>query len=115
MIVSTFGRFWSGARLRRIRNSSKRCVAPIQSRFAIFQYLNVLGRKYCRQRGGTVAFQLAILGMAMSDTERRDMIERVEEARAKLIAQIAENQKTIERSRELLAQIDRALGQLRKQ
>ncbi|GEM_PF-4280387 len=51
----------------------------------------------------------------MSDTERRDMIERVEEARAKLIAQIAENQKTIERSRELLAQIDRALGQLRKQ
>lgn len=50
----------------------------------------------------------------MTETDREDLIARVEHEREKLIQQIAESQKTIERSRELLKQIDDALGQLRK-
>lgn len=50
----------------------------------------------------------------MPETDRKELIARVEKDREKLIQQIAESQKTIERSRELLKQIDDALDQLRK-
>ena len=44
----------------------------------------------------------------------RDLIERAKKERATLLRQIEESQKTIERSREMIARIDEALAHFKE-